>query len=683
MIRILLIAIVICFSSKIHAAVPDWIVDDPDVEGMFVADVFPGERNWWQRILIKNIWLQRITGATPDFERSIAIVVGIGSYDDWAPLSGPTEDAKRMRAFLLNSEFDEVYTITDREVTRKRINDLISHVQSRLNYNGRFVFYWSGHGGQTNADKPEGFLPLSNTPTDGTGTRIAMREIYGYAAAVSAKHQLLILDACFSGGVVPQVASSGRVVSSLSQKVTLMLTSSAEDEYSYGQSQSAGPNGSAAGGYLTTAFLNSVGANGADRIADFDRNGFVTMTEVQSSVRNELLAISAAQAFEQDPRLRPIGPGKGDFFFLSPRTWKSPENRPNSRGLSVRFGNIAEPKGPQEIATAPVEAKPTLAPYLMDSFSNLLRKPGEEAIAIRPTASQFRLSRNELLREEIAGAAAFVEAEIIKLAIDRVLKILDQDSSSGRYISPPIVKEVHLYAPNKDEYLDSCRDWSDFLQFAQTAHEMMMVYKTIRSRMFGASNEELITQWGDGKFPPESGIVLDDGHDFNNRNDISLDSFLNSGVLERNYELFANGLDQLEPIWQWRIAKAASLLLAYEAINGPNEVVSPSGEKITRNPDLSNTDNPFGCKGGSDYNIEFSFMLGEVQTYASISYEKDSKDKYQYQQFNDAILEFWSRRQTSGTSKKLRELLINIANDFSGTVANSWDLREMALNENE
>lgn len=326
------------FAVIANAQSLDWVRDDPEVNGKLSAHfVHKDSGLTWHKWAINRFpFYRRLTSNNFQFQRSIAIVVGIGDYEYWQPLGGPLADASRMRDFLKNQAgFDEVFLITDREVTRERIDWLLAYAARRLEPNDRFLFYWSGHGGTLEGVDANGFLPFSLTRKDGGGDRIGMREINARLQSIRARHQLAIIDACFSSNAF-SIEEKGRIADILSEPASIILASSAQDEYSYGIDPSVSSSDTS-GGFLTSAFLNAVGANGQEKAADFDNNGFITMTEVMSAVSNELTEISAAIDIKQTPRLRRIGSGTGDFFFLSRKTWL-PEDERVFDGKIISYG---------------------------------------------------------------------------------------------------------------------------------------------------------------------------------------------------------------------------------------------------------------------------------------------------------------------------------------------------------
>ena len=298
--------------------------------------------SWWQSQLNNSPWLREKTGGEFKFNRSMAIVIGIGDYESqsgWGTLASPINDAKAMRTFLQSSGFDEVYTMTNASATRERLDQLIGHAEATLGPDDRFFFYWSGHGGRgDNGDGTEfGFLPFANTSTTGVGRTVSMSEFRIWAQRIKARHTLFVLDSCFSGNALPASRTNRSLTRErLSKRADYVFTSSSNGQESYGYKDGSG-------GLFTRAFLGAVGALNGQLAADYDLDGFVTLAEIQVAVKRKLDDASGSYPFIMSPQVSAIGATMGEFFFIAPSGPPAPIQEPDLTPRPVQGAGLAPP----------------------------------------------------------------------------------------------------------------------------------------------------------------------------------------------------------------------------------------------------------------------------------------------------------------------------------------------------
>lgn len=160
----------------------------------------------------------------------IALIVGIDSYDNFRNLSSCVNDAYAMEEMLkrhwngdknyacerLTSDSQKVTTASLRRAVKKSLRDVTS---------GDVVFYFSGHGV---ASETGGFLVSQNGEQDDEG--FPMSELMRYANQSRADSILLILDCCQSGELGNTDDSPYLNQVTLSEGVTILAASNAEQE---------------------------------------------------------------------------------------------------------------------------------------------------------------------------------------------------------------------------------------------------------------------------------------------------------------------------------------------------------------------------------------------------------------------------------------------------------------------
>jgi hypothetical protein len=293
------------------------------------------------------------------FQKSIAVVVGVGDYDRFPRLSAPAADALRVRDFLRDDAgFDQIITLTDEKATYARIAELMEKViPDALGQNDRFLFYFSGHGvTRSLAMTKRGYLVLKKSARGDWQDMIDMERLKQWTENVAqARHSLFLLDACFSG-LAAFEAKAGDVrektIARLTQPGHYIVTAGTEGEETYiykGES------------LFTQAFLSAARGEGM-AVSD----GVVSLNEMMTRVNRILDARQAeiGDKIRMTPRQYQarISNNAGEFFFL-------PRGRPEVSIANTQTSPRSEPKtGSDAVAVAAVP-EPTAPTVPMRSFA--------------------------------------------------------------------------------------------------------------------------------------------------------------------------------------------------------------------------------------------------------------------------------------------------------------------------
>lgn len=256
------------------------------------------------------------------FDRSIAVIVGIGEYDGaYNDLTGRVDDAKRMRNFLLDEAgFDTVLVLTDRAASRLRIERLMGEIlPAVVGPDDRLLFHFTGHGETRDlpGGRQRGYLVTSAaTSTANWFNMISMEAIQTWSLDLArARHSLWLVDACFSGLAGAQTMSGWKRTTRdrLAQRAHHILTAGLEDEEAiivHGRS------------VFTNAFIEA--ARRADLAPGGEPDGIVSLNEILVYVNNEVdRAIDRQNArqitdrFKMSPQLAALQDDDGEFFFVS------------------------------------------------------------------------------------------------------------------------------------------------------------------------------------------------------------------------------------------------------------------------------------------------------------------------------------------------------------------------------
>lgn len=138
-----------------------------------------------------------------------AILVGVNEYPKLGErytLAGCVNDAKAMAVALKRYGFTKVVVLTDGEATRAGILSAIRKSNNRAGE--RFVFGFFGHG--TNEGGRNAVLLPSDASPDASGVDITADELAAAVKAVPASGHTVVLDSCFSGGMMRSVPKDMR-----------------------------------------------------------------------------------------------------------------------------------------------------------------------------------------------------------------------------------------------------------------------------------------------------------------------------------------------------------------------------------------------------------------------------------------------------------------------------------------
>ncbi len=202
-----------------------------------------------------------------------AVVVGIGRYTAMQTLNYTDDDAYQMYAFLKSPEGgalsdEQVEILVDENATRTNIELALSEKLGQADADDIVVFYFSGHG-------VDGyFVPVD---FDGINNLLSHKRVEQLLASSSAKHKLVLADACHSGGLLAarnMSASSSRLYDAFTNSTggTALLLSSRSEEVSLEANN------------LRSGVFSHYVMRGMKGEADTNRNRIVTVDELHKYV---------------------------------------------------------------------------------------------------------------------------------------------------------------------------------------------------------------------------------------------------------------------------------------------------------------------------------------------------------------------------------------------------------------
>ncbi len=132
----------------------------------------------------------------------VALIIGINNYSGyWPQLKNAVNDANGMADVLKKSYmFNDIYTLTNEEATRKNILDKLDWLSKHLTKDDNLLIFYSGHG-QYNKILNKGFWVPSDANSNSVADCISNSDLKTFIGGIPSKHTLLITDACFAGDI--------------------------------------------------------------------------------------------------------------------------------------------------------------------------------------------------------------------------------------------------------------------------------------------------------------------------------------------------------------------------------------------------------------------------------------------------------------------------------------------------
>ena len=249
------------------------------------------------------------------YRDSHALVIGINQYAAWPKLSHAVRDAQAVRESLVTRfgfKADNVTLLTDAEATRanilKALNERFGDAK-RVKRDDRVFVFFAGHGSTRKlpSGREVGYIvPVDAGLNDLQADAIAMPQLQEVAEAITAKHALFVIDACYSGLGLTRAGSAAadsNFARTNARRVgRQMMTAGGADQ----QVADDGPGGHSV---FTWTLLQAL--NGK---ADLNGDGLITATELAAYVAPAVSAIAhQTPAFGSLP-----GSEGGEFIFELP-----------------------------------------------------------------------------------------------------------------------------------------------------------------------------------------------------------------------------------------------------------------------------------------------------------------------------------------------------------------------------
>ncbi len=179
-----------------------------------------------------------------EFERNLAVIIGIDTYEQGIPpLTTAANDAREIAQLLqADHHYQQVWKFLDNSATRDNLGKLLQEtLPNTVQANDRLFFYFAGHGiALPGEEGPQGYLIPQDAKLGDTKTYLPMPEVQKPLTQLPCRHCLIILDCCFAGAfrwsisrhiaAVPEIIHQERYDRFIADRAWQVITSAAYDQ---------------------------------------------------------------------------------------------------------------------------------------------------------------------------------------------------------------------------------------------------------------------------------------------------------------------------------------------------------------------------------------------------------------------------------------------------------------------
>jgi tetratricopeptide (TPR) repeat protein len=377
------------------------------------------------------------------YDGSYALVIGAADYKYWPKLSGVRDDVPAVRAILQRHGFkvEELLNPTGEELL-SRINKFVNDYG--LYADNRLLIYFSGHGyTEVSGDgRKFGYVVPVDAPKpskDLIGFQqkaLTMDEIETAARRIRSKHALFVFDSCFSGTLVSKgdVRVPPIIDYYATRPVRQFITAGADNQEVPDES-----------------VFRQVFVRGLEGEADFNKDGYVTGTELATYLQERVTYYRAGAQTPQYGKIRDPRLDSGDFVFTIPDSPPAPNKTDEARELAARAmaklmrGDFGEAV---RLANQSLSLDDSVAlAYAVRGRSSAKLDEDETGLADLGTAN--RLDRGSGLLRALLSAGYWEanQVELAKITADEALRLLVSPKGVDEFYARGL---LHLQTGNND-----------------------------------------------------------------------------------------------------------------------------------------------------------------------------------------------------------------------------------------
>lgn len=259
------------------------------------------------------------------FHRSYALVIGIDRYSDkrWPTLQSAVADAKAMADYFRSQDY-EVVEIYNQGASKQAILRATRALARKLTPRDRVAVFFAGHGEMKTNGVERGYL-IPHDATESDETKLSQADLLDRSSELgAARHQLFLVDACYSGslaayrGISPNPGPPTYIKQISAMPTREILTAGGKHQMVLDM----GPDGHSP---FASALLRAL----RDGDADLDGDGFITFAELTAYL------LRAGSVGGQTPASATLpGHEGGEYWFTAPV-------RPSKRTLLPEPGSLS------------------------------------------------------------------------------------------------------------------------------------------------------------------------------------------------------------------------------------------------------------------------------------------------------------------------------------------------------
>lgn len=160
----------------------------------------------WVSIVSKKYTLNINDLNLDDFSQEVkyhALIIGVQDYQDnsFPDLKEPIADAERLRKILNDFyTFEPSTTLLLKNPTKYELSKALEDLAKKVSSNDNLLIFYAGHGEWDPKSETGYWLPSDAIKSD-RSSWFSNSSLRDYIRAISARHVLLITDACFGGSL--------------------------------------------------------------------------------------------------------------------------------------------------------------------------------------------------------------------------------------------------------------------------------------------------------------------------------------------------------------------------------------------------------------------------------------------------------------------------------------------------
>lgn len=420
--------------------------------------------NKWSYLVVG--WFATSSAIVLASERHHALIVGVGQYSQASgadPLKGVPKDmiTSRNMALAMGVPDRQIIELRDKQATKANILEALDSLNKKVGPGEKVFIYFSGHGTSysTKNGCEQGFIPYTQGPYT-QDDMISEAELAGYTSKISQKADkaIVMVDACFSGGVVASRTRSisqiagirAKFVPPASEKCDVAVNQTVTRSFAPAMQRLGIPQDNfvqiSAANYNEVSWDNeqlgglathTLGQCLLGDAKDINRSGSITLEEVRQCAQTKLDAIMAPHKSKgmlpstiqmrgsrnlivvQDPpkpvivavAVPVVTPAAPTFVPPAPTAVVIPEKPSAAVALPNPVFSSPPPK-PPVVTQAPPVATPVVqatAPVISQPVVELpVETPAEQLTASAATLEDIYAQRNGRLKLEVTAPKSLV-----------------------------------------------------------------------------------------------------------------------------------------------------------------------------------------------------------------------------------------------------------------------------------